>query len=78
MSKCSLEGPGGTLDADLSIVSLSDAENKIADDEDVVSLTDVVIENATDNQDQSLFIDANRLSKSQNLHIAEVMKDEDK
>ncbi len=75
MSKCSLEGPGGTLDDDLSVVSLSAADNKQDDEEEVVSLTDVVIENVTDNQDQSLFIDPFRLSKSQNLNIAEVMED---
>lgn len=72
MSKCSLEGPGGTLDDDLSVVSLSDKQD---DDEDAVELTDVVIENVADNPDQSLFIDPFRLSKSQNLNIVEVMKD---
>lgn len=63
MSKCSLEGPGGTLDNDYSVVSLTDNENK-QEDADVVSLTDVVLENATDNQDQSLFMNPVRLSKS--------------
>lgn len=70
VSKCSLEGPGGTLDDDLSVVSLSDKQDE---DEDAVELTDVVIENVADNPDQSLFIDPFRLSKSQNLNIAEVM-----
>ena len=51
------------MDNDYSVVSLTDNENK-QEDADVVSLTDVVLENATDNQDQSLFMNPVRLSKS--------------